>query len=231
MALADVDIGNMALSHVGLSSVVQSLLQPTTAEEQAVALWYPKCRDQLLQSAPWNFADTVVALAQEPIPDSSGPLLGNAAPGWRYSYQYPTDCLQPLMVTTAAGLRYGPEFWLGYWTGMIPTIPKVPFKVMESQQTAGALAIFCDLLASTGNPVYLFYIQQVTNTAIFDPLFCDALAYLIGFKAGPRLRADKEKVQFCGQMYKNSRLEALAQHLNAAQQDPERDSPSITVRW
>lgn len=225
----------MALSHLGISLTVQSLNPPdNTPQASAVAFWYSKCRDELLQSAPWKFAYNVINLVQEPVPSITGPQLGFAAPGWHYSYQYPGDCLQPVAVTTLAGQRFGPQFWLGYWwptVGMTLTIPKIPFKVVESQANPGQLSILCDLLATPQDPLYLFYIQQVTSTAQFDPMFCNALSYLIGWRAGGLLRASMEKVQYCQSNYVNAKNEALAQHLNANQQDLERDSPSIVARW
>lgn len=234
-ALADVDIANMALGHLGISITIQSLSPPDqTIQAQTCAFWYPICRNELLQSAPWNFADTDALLVQEPVPSTIGPQLGFAAPGWRYSYTYPNDCLQPLCITTLAGQRFGPQFWLGHWwpqAGMTLTIPKIPYKVMESQANPGQLCFVCDFLSIAQNPLYLFYIQCVTNTAQFDPMFSTALSYLVGWRAGSQLRASQEKVATCKQNYMAARLDALAQHLNANQQDLERDSPSITARW
>jgi hypothetical protein len=233
--LQDVDIANMALDHLGISIMVQSLNPPDqTLQANRMAFWYPKCRDQCIQSAPWNFAYWNTNLVQEPVPSSTGPQLGYAAPGWQYSYQYPGDCLQPIAVTTIAGQRFGPQFWLGYWwpsVGMTLTIPKIPFKVAESAANPGNLCILCDMLATAQAPLYLYYIQQVTLTAQFDPMFCDALSYLLAWKGGGSLRADKDKIAQAAEDYKNVRLQALAQHLNATQQDLERDSPSIVARW
>lgn len=234
-ALSETDICNMAMGHLGISVTINSITPPDqTAQAQIASFWYPKCRDQLLQSAPWNFCDTNINLVQEPVPAPLGPQQGYAAPGWQYSYQYPNDCLQPLQVTTLAGQRFGPQFWLGYWwpsVGMTLTIPKIPYKVVESQANPGGLCILCDFLATPQNPLYLFYIQCVSNTAQFDPMFSDTLSYLIGWRAGAQLRADRERVADCKAAYESARLNALAQHLNANQQDLERDSPSIIARW
>lgn len=233
--LSDVDIWNMSLGHLGISRRVQSLNPPDqTPEGNSGAFWYPKCRDQLLQSAPWNFSYTFINLVQEPVPAPTGPQLGFAAPGWQYSYQYPGDCLQPIAVTTLAGSRFGPQFWLGYWwpsVGMTLTIPKIPYKVMESQANPGQLCIVCDFLATAQSPLYLFYIQQVTLSAQFDPMFCDALSWLCAAQSGRELKASEEKIQGAKQEAESKRLNALAQHLNAAQQDQERDSPSVQARW
>lgn len=230
--LAAIDICNMAVSNIGISPTMQSISPPDqTVQAQTCAFWYPKVRDQLLQGAPWNFADTNELLAQEPVNANVDVV---AMPGWGYSYSYPNDVLQPLAVTTLAGQRLGPVFWSSWWS-TIPQIgfpfPKIPFKVVQSVANPGQLAIVCDVLAVAGNPLFLFYIQAVTNTAMFDPLFCDALSWALAFSIGPSLRADPQKVQMAGAMAASKRLQALAQHLNAAQQDPERDSPSVLARW
>lgn len=220
-ALADVDICNMALSELSISIGVQSLNPPDqSAQAKVCAFWYPKCRDQLLRSAPWNFAYTSIALASD----------ATVFPGWRYAYQYPNDCLQGIAVTTAAGQRLGSGFWSSYWWPYPVQgggVGKIPFKVVVSTAVAGQKAILCDLPA----PAYLFYIQCVTNTAMFDPMFCDTLALEIAAKIGGPLRADAQKVQACAQGAAARRLEALAQTMNEGQQDMERVSPSISARW
>lgn len=230
-----VDVANMALSALGISSQIQSLTPPDQSNQaQVMSFWYPKCRDELQQSAPWKFCYNFINLVQEPVPSPTGPQDGYAAPGWQYSYQYPGDCLQPIAVTTIAGQRYGPQFWLGYWwptVGMTLTIPKIPYKVMESKANPEQLCITCDFLATQQAPLYLYYIQRVTNTLFTTPMFDIALSYLMGWRGGPALRSESDKVQACQSSYTSLRLQALAQDLNAGQQDLERDSPSIVARW
>lgn len=229
-ALADVDICNMALSHLGISTGILSINPPDpSAAGQSCAFWYPKSRNFVLQSAPWNFAYTYQTLASDA---SQVPGTTWAYPGWRYAYQVPNDCLQAVAVVTAAGLRFGQMYWNGYWwpypTQMF-AMPKIPFKIFESQASPGQLAIACDVNAAT-QPLYLFYIQCVTNTGLFDPMFSEALSYEIAGKVGGPLRADPQRVSAAQQMAVSRRLDALAQHMNAAQQDRERSSPSILTR-
>lgn len=228
--LSDTDLCNMALSHLGISIQIQSLTEDSKAA-RTLNFWYPKLRDAATQSAPWNWAYTNIILAQELVNPNPNIV---ALPGWPYSYQYPIDCLQPIAVTNLAGQRLGPMFWQNWWwpwpTGFSYGLPKIPFRTTESQANPGQLAIVCDVLSTAQSPLYLFYIKQVTNTALFDPLFCEYLAYKIGANAGTPLRASMDKVQMCAQQENVKRLEALAQHLNASQQDYERDSPSVIAR-
>lgn len=235
-AISETDHANMALSNLGISTQLQSL---SDANEQGKAckFWYPKCRDVLLQIAPWNFAYTSVVLQTDgSLAGASGTVGGTFAfPGWPYAYVYPNDCLQPIAVTTYAGQRLGPAFWGNYWWPYQATnmsIPKIPYKIVQSVANPGQLMILCDVLATPTSPLYLFYIQCVTNTAQFDPMFSDALGFYLGWRVGMTLRsANPQKVQYCQAAAKQARLEALAQALNASQQDRERDSPSVLARW
>jgi hypothetical protein len=237
-ALAPVDLCNMGLSYLGISTQIQSITPPDGTEQAKVcAFWYDKCRQELLQIAPWSFAYTSVILASDASLAGASGTIGStyAFPGWRYAYQYPNDCLQAIAVTTYAGLRLGPAFWSNWWwpvSGMTYAIPKIPYKIVQSVANPGQQMILCDLPSSATSPVYLFYIQNVTNTQQFTPLFNNGLAFDIGYRAGLTMRsANLQKVQFCQAAAKTARLEALAQALNEFQQDQERDSPSVMARW
>jgi hypothetical protein len=66
---------------------------------------------------------------------------------------------------------------------------------------------------------------------MFDPMFADCLSLYIAARVGKAMRSDMQKVTAAAQEAEAMRLKALAQHLNASQQDLERDSPSILARW
>jgi hypothetical protein len=210
----------MALSHLGISQGIQSINPPDqSANAAACAFWYPKMRNWLLQSAPWDFADVCITLASDPT----------VYPGYAYAYQYPNDCLQAMAVTTEYGQRFGQSFWSSWWGGfqspVFGGIPKIPYKVVQSQQSGKA--ILCDL----ASPAYLFYVQCVTDSSLFSPMFCDALSYYVAYRIGGTLRQNMQKIMAIAQAANQMRLEAIAQAMNESQQDPERVSPSISVRW
>jgi hypothetical protein len=238
VALQDVDICNMGLGYLGISTQIQSIAPPDNNEQaKNCAFWYPKCLAELLQIAPWSFAYKNAVLASDSsLAGASGTVGGTFAfPGWPYAYVYPNDCLQAIAVTTYSGQRLGPAFWSNWWwpiTGMTYAIPKIPYKIVQSTANPGQQMILCDVPSSSTSPLYIFYIEYVTNTAQFTPLFCNALAFEIGYRVGMSLRsANPQKVQFCQAAAKQARLEALAQVLNESQQDMERDSPSTMARW
>lgn len=221
-ALGEVEICNMALSHLSMSQYIQSIDPPDKSNEaQACAFWYPKMRNWLLRMAPWNFAYVNLQLASD----------STTMPGWKFAYQYPNDCLQLIAVTPKSGLRFGQAYWNNYWGnnfGVDLSMPKIPTKVVQSTGTPGQLAIMCDL-PNTG-PVFDFYIQCVTNTQLFDALFSDTLSLYVASRIGGPLRANMQKVAAIAQAAQGMRLQAMAQSMNESQQDPERVSPSISVR-
>lgn len=81
---SQVDIYNLALSHIGTGTEVAS-----TGERSQHALacnrFYEMTRDAVLRDFPWPFAKRIAALA-----------LVEADPNeeWGYSYRYPTDSLK-----------------------------------------------------------------------------------------------------------------------------------------
>jgi hypothetical protein len=235
---SDVDICNAGLSHLGISPTLQSIDPPDNNQQgQLAAFWYPKARDYLLKSAPWDFAFTSAVLATDAsLAGASGTVGGTFAfPGYPYAYVYPNDCLQAIAVTTYAGQRLGPVFWSGWWypnSGINYALPKIPYKIVQSQANPGQKMIVCDVQSTPTSPVYLLYIQCVTDTGLFDPMFIDCFGFEMGWRMGMGLRsANPQKVQYCQAMSKQMKLEALAQVMNQSQQDPERDSPSVMARW
>lgn len=79
---SEIDICNMALSHIGAQSSISDFLE-ASVEAQQCSLLYAPARDAVLREHAWNFASRRAALAD----------LGAPPPGWRYRYSLPADCL------------------------------------------------------------------------------------------------------------------------------------------
>ena len=224
--MSQVDIANMALSNLGIALGIQSF-NDKTAEAKACAFWYPIARNQLLRSAPWNFAYGYQVLASDA---SNVPGTVMAAPGWSYAYQYPNDCVQAIAVSTVYGTRLKRYYWGCYWGYPYGSawsgIQKIPYIIGPSTTDEAQKAIFTDL----GSPAYLWYIRCVTDTSLYDPMFSDGLSWLLAAKIAGPLRAAADKVQLGNQMARGACAAALAQCMNECQQDPAPDSPSITCR-
>lgn len=83
-ATSDLAIANMALSHLGADSRIESMLEKST-EARAMKQWYNVCRLETLERFDWSFARKRLALALH----SEDPPEG----AWNYRYQYPADCV------------------------------------------------------------------------------------------------------------------------------------------
>lgn len=86
---SEVDICNLALSHLGDSATVASI-NPAEGSAQAehCAIFYPQARDTLLEMHSWSFATRRASAA----------LLDSSAYNYRYAYAVPNRCLRILSV-------------------------------------------------------------------------------------------------------------------------------------
>jgi len=87
MAISDIDICNMALSHLGDYGSVTNIEQPEDSNEILFSVWYDNSRETLLRNTMPNFSlkrKLVAKLAIEPIF------------GYAYGYEYPKDCIKLL---------------------------------------------------------------------------------------------------------------------------------------
>jgi len=86
---SDVEICNLALSHLGDSATIASIDPPEgSAQAEHCARFYPIARDSLLEMHPWNFATRRVSLAALNVPTWS----------WSYAYAVPVSCLKVISV-------------------------------------------------------------------------------------------------------------------------------------
>lgn len=91
---SQVEIINLALSHIGVGKEISSLETERSEEAAAGRRFYDICRDVVLEAAEWPFTRKIATIA-----------LVQAEPNteWAYSYRYPTDCLHIRRVLS--GLR------------------------------------------------------------------------------------------------------------------------------
>ena len=85
--ITDTGIANMALSHVGAESDIESLTEKT-AEAIQCNLWYNFSRQQILEIYDWSFARRRLGLA--PHDDTISETSTDPWAGvWSFRYQYP----------------------------------------------------------------------------------------------------------------------------------------------
>ncbi len=91
MALSQLDICNMALSHIGARNDISAFptASSTGIENQSIFLWYDISRRQALEAYNWSFARQLSAILTDHAddPDDTEGL-------WAYRYQLPTDYIK-----------------------------------------------------------------------------------------------------------------------------------------
>jgi hypothetical protein len=163
-----VDICNLALSHLGDEAQVAAIAPPDgTVQASHCARYYPIARDVLLTiGVPWSFAVKRVALAEvtNPVEDD-----------WAYAYALPSTCLRPLSLL----------------------LPGFPARNLGAQDSDADSHPYLVETAEDGSKIlytnvegaYLRYIDAVTDTTKFSPLFVIALSRLMAaYLAGPILK-------------------------------------------
>ena len=91
---SEVDICNLALSHIGASDTISSLTEQSV-EAFHCNLLYTDSRDAVLRAHPWSFAKRHLALSD----------VGSPPGNWSYRYSYPNDALyaREILQTDTAG--------------------------------------------------------------------------------------------------------------------------------
>lgn len=131
-------IGNMALSHIGARSSIESLTE-ASPEAVQVNLWYDYARLQTLAAYDWNFARRRQALA----------LHGDDPPDqWTYRYIYPADCVHARLIWNPSGLD----------------VDAAPFEV-ETDESADTKSILTDM--EDAILIYTFDLESTSSFSSF----------------------------------------------------------------
>jgi hypothetical protein len=120
--------------------------------------------------------------------------------GWTYAWEYPSDAIR----VRGVAKDFASE-------------PEPYFEVGQNDETGDKV-----LYTTRAAPVIIFT-RQVRNTFLFDPVFVEALSWLLASKMAVPLTTDFEKMKTCFQMYQNWILTAAAATLNEGVQDPNSD--------
>lgn len=166
---SEVDICNLALSHLGDEASVTAITPPDgTIQAAHCGRFYPIARGLMLEMHPWPFATKrkVIAQVENPSPDD-----------WAYAYALPTGCLRPLSCL----LPGQPERYLGGDSDQ----GSHPYIVEATDDGSGVL--YTNVETAT-----LRYIANVTDTTKYSPTFVAALARLLAaYLAGPIVKGSE----------------------------------------
>lgn len=173
---SDVEIANLALSHLGDSATVADLDPPEgSAQAEHCARFYPLARDALLEMRNWTFA----------MRRTTGAALTSETTTWQYAYAFPTDAISIIAVLPPdASGDYNALAWPPCEFEPINTYTPQPY-VVETLST-GARVIY-----TNQEDALIRYKARVTDTTKFSPLFTLALShYLASMLAGPVIKGD-----------------------------------------
>lgn len=166
---SQVEICNLALSRVGVSSFIEDI-QEGSKESKSLGAVYGIARDVALGSFPWPFAQrrTTLALSAEP-----------AREDWAYTYALPTDALR--VQGLWSGIRFG------------PVASELPFAIEMNASGTGRL-LLSDMESAT-----VVYTARVEDPLLYPPLFVNAFAWLLAAEVAlplsvrPDLRAQAQQ--------------------------------------
>lgn len=155
---SDVEIANMALTHIGVGREIASFTEQSE-EARALNRVYVPFRQRLLRAIPWPFATAFSAAGGLPV------VKKQPTTEWQYSYRVPGDCL---MVRRVMGVQR---------TDSRQT--RIPYRLGTDGQ--GPL-LFCDQPNAQ-----IEYTYDVTNSAMFPSDFTMMLSLGAGVLVVPRL--------------------------------------------
>jgi len=200
----DVDICNMALSHIGESAKVTAIDgTDTSAQARHCANFYPKVIRRLQEMHPWGFASRSIAGT---ISANTSGTATNTRDDWLYSYDIPENALKVFWV--------GPE-------GAAADAESEPF---EEASDWGGKHVYTNVADAR-----IRYSVHVTNTLLFSASFAAAAALLLASDlAGPIIKGTegtKAKVE-CLSLLKNFFLaEARTHDANQRKVTAEQEAP------
>lgn len=161
---SDVEICNLALSHLGQTKTISSINPPdkNSSVARTCSRLYSVARDSALRSFPWNFAKRFKALA---------PIDGTPDGGWSYQYAYPTDCLMAREICKDN-----------------ESDNPIEFEIVANETLDSKI-----ILTNRENAV-LEYTAAITNTNLFDAEFVNAFSWLLAhYLALPVTRSQRKK--------------------------------------
>lgn len=83
--MTEVEICNLALSHLGIGKEIANLATERSQEANACRAFFNVCRDETLNDADWPFATKFIDL---------GLVEEDPTDEWGFSYRYPSDCVK-----------------------------------------------------------------------------------------------------------------------------------------
>lgn len=214
---SDLDICNMALSHLGRTATpIQSFSERST-EAALCKRWYDPARREVLEVQDWSFARKRVSLA----------LHADLPPDeWAFRYQKPSDCIairsfwNPFSNTFVA---VSPIIgvWPGFGGDLTTAIPYETEASLDGQQTT---------ILTNQESAVIRYTYDATLTQLFPPLFVNALSYYLAAKMALGVTGKKSIRDDMTNDFKGALRSGSASDANQRTEPPPRDGSSVRAR-
>jgi len=204
-------ICNLALIRQGISTQIAALTDNTPAANACRAV-FEQCVRKMLEERPWPFATRQVSLS----------LVGTQIfSNWLYTYRHPTGYLNihtvnpPIVGTTTPAEVYVEN-------DRAPVAETFPFK---KGSDASGLLIHTDVTdAIAMGTVY------ISDTSIYSPMFCSALAWHIASETAVVLTKNREIKLMASAEYDREVSEAFATSANETKPRKSPEAEMIQAR-
>lgn len=228
---SQIDVYNLALTHLDISQTVQSINDAGNAAGTCNR-YYDFARKRVLEKGFWDFATKSAALSlildQSTLTQQSQMTF----PGWRYIYARPVDCVRGLAVTTQYGMRLNP-YTRSWWYDMSQAPQwgpyRPPWRECVDTLSSGGPGNAIDILTDQDS-AWFVYVQDVPNVNIWSAAFTNCVAWNLAYYIAGPLSANQVAKKMAIEMADRSITEAMMINLNEQQPDPYPDSPAITAR-
>jgi len=207
----EVNICNLALSHIGVFSKIQSLSE-STKEARECNLLYATARNAVLEDLDWNFARKQMYLA----------LLDETYTGWAYAYQYPTDCIIARKIFNEGEVDSNTAGWDTDNKDNI--LDKVEFEIRASSNLDRRIIL------TNQEDAILLYTAKVTDVNMFSSQFIDALAWRLAAELAVPLRNKADLYKEMINHYLMKIIQVKAHNANEGHKGPEDINTFVRAR-
>lgn len=205
-----VQICNMALARIGVSSFISSLSEATN-EARMCSLFYEPMRDFALRDGLWNFARKQQALADAGTPPEQ----------WAYKYALPDDFLKARFI------------WMP-GTPVLPGTYEVPGQTIFVTEQRVRFEIANDggqkVLYTNQPEAELVYTARVEDVTLYDPIFVSALAYLLASEIAMPLAVQPSLAKQALDAYRVTASMAAAHSMSEGYEGQQAESEFTTIR-
>jgi hypothetical protein len=190
---SDVDVCNMALSHLGSDAQVAAINPPDGSVEAGhCRRFFVLARQEALEMAPFTWTKKRALLAE----------VTNPSTVWRYAYALPSDCISPLRVLQATQPREG-ELWPSTATVTADDL------ALFSERGSAHFEIEGGVLLTMEAEAVLLYTRDIPDPGSWSPSFVSGLSYLLaGYLAGPIIKGEAGAT--AGQKFRMAARDALS---------------------